>query len=170
MALRTRSGFSLDPNATFVVSGEFGGLGRNIACWLADQGARHLLLLSRSGGQSEKGKELVKYLELKGVMALAPACDVSDGESVKNALRESGSQMPRIKGCIQAAMAPRVSIDVTLFAFRWANIPRTLVLKKFPTNSGRELLALRRKDRGTSTNIFPKEWTFSSCYRLSRAF
>ncbi|KAJ5588138.1 hypothetical protein N7537_010816 [Penicillium hordei] len=107
MALRTRPSFLLDPNATFVVSGAFGALGRNIACWLADQGARHLLLLSRSGGQSEKGKELVKHLELKGVMVLAPACNVSDGESVKNALRESRSQMPRIKGCIQAAMVPR---------------------------------------------------------------
>ncbi|KAJ5516222.1 hypothetical protein N7527_007782 [Penicillium freii] len=107
MGLRTRPSFSLDPNATFVVSGAFGGLGRNIACWLADQGARHLLLLSRSGGQIEKGKELVKHLELKGVMVLAPACDVSDGESVKSALRESRSQMPRIKGCIQAAMVPR---------------------------------------------------------------
>lgn len=170
MALRTRPSFSLDPNATFVVSGAFGGLGRNIACWLADQGARHLLLLSRSGGQSEKGKELVKYLKLKGVMVLAPACDVSDGESVKNALRESRSQMPRIKGCIQAAMIPRVSIDVTLFDFRWANFPRTLALKKFPTNSGRNPLAPRFRDRGTSTNIFPEAWTFLSCCRLSRVF
>ncbi|CAI7624844.1 unnamed protein product [Penicillium glandicola] len=106
-ALRTRPSSALDPNATFVVSGAFGGLGRNIACWIADQGARHLLLLSRSGGQSEKGKELIKHLELKGVMVLAPACDISDGESVKNALRESRAQMPRIKGCIQAAMVSR---------------------------------------------------------------
>ncbi|KAJ5950212.1 uncharacterized protein N7479_008625 [Penicillium vulpinum] len=106
-ALRTRPSFKLDPNATFVVSGEFEGLGRNIACWLADHGARHLLLLSRSGGQHEKHKELVKHLELKGVMVLAPACAVSDGESVKNALRESRSQMPRIKGCIQAAMVSK---------------------------------------------------------------
>ncbi|KAK4861763.1 hypothetical protein LT330_003798 [Penicillium expansum] len=106
-ALKTRPSFTFDPNATFVVSGAFGGLGRNIACWLADQGARYLLLLSRSGGQSEKGKDLVKHLELKGVMVLALACDISDGESVKNALRESQSQMPHIRGCIQAAMVSR---------------------------------------------------------------
>ncbi|KGO73766.1 Acyl transferase/acyl hydrolase/lysophospholipase [Penicillium italicum] len=106
-ALRTRPSFALDANATFVVSGAFGGLGRKIACWLADQGARHLLLLSRSGAQSEKSKDLIKHLELKGVMVLAPSCDISNGESLDNALRESQSQMPRIKGCIQAAMVSR---------------------------------------------------------------
>jgi NAD(P)-dependent dehydrogenase (short-subunit alcohol dehydrogenase family)/acyl carrier protein len=94
----------LDSNATFVISGGLGGLGRNIARWLADHGARHLLLLSRSGGQTEKGKDLIHQLEEKGVKVLAPMCDVSDELSVKNALLECRSRMPPIKGCIQAAM------------------------------------------------------------------
>ena len=90
-----------------MISGGLGGLGRNIACWLADQGARHLLLLSRSGGKTEKGKNHIKHLEEMGVKVLAPVCDISDKLSVENALRECRSHMPPIKGCIQAAMVLR---------------------------------------------------------------
>jgi NADP-dependent 3-hydroxy acid dehydrogenase YdfG/acyl carrier protein len=105
--LKTRPTFSFDANATFVISGGLGGLGRNIACWLADQGARHLLLLSRSGGQTEKGKDLIQHLERKGVQVLAPKCDISDELSMEAALLACRSQMPPIRGCIQAAMVLR---------------------------------------------------------------
>ncbi|KAJ5894604.1 hypothetical protein N7495_006295 [Penicillium taxi] len=105
--LKTRPSLSLDPNATFVVSGGLGGLGKNISCWLADHGARHLLVLSRSGSQGAKGMALTRYLEKRGVQILAPSCDISDEESLQNALSECRSKMPPIKGCIQAAMVLR---------------------------------------------------------------
>lgn len=107
--MKTRHDFSLDANATFVISGALGGLGQNIASWLVDHGARHLLLLSRSGGQSEKGKALVQRLEQKGAQVLAPVCDISDEMSLQSALSECTSQMPPIRGCLQAAMVLRVS-------------------------------------------------------------
>ncbi|CAG7929919.1 unnamed protein product [Penicillium olsonii] len=108
--LRTRPAYSLDSNSTFVVSGGLGGIGKNIICWLADRGARHLLVLSRSGGQTEKARGVIQSLEERGVQVLAPMCDVSDRASVENALRESRSSMPPIKGCIQAAMVLRDAV------------------------------------------------------------
>ncbi|KAJ5081201.1 hypothetical protein N7456_013439 [Penicillium angulare] len=105
--LKTKDNLVLDPNATFVISGGLGGLGQNIASWLVDHGARHLLLLSRSGGQSEKGRALIKRLEENGAQVMAPACDISDETSLRNALSECDSNMPRIKGCFQAAMVLR---------------------------------------------------------------
>lgn len=99
----------MDPNSTFVVCGGLGGLGSNIVKWLADRGARHILLLSRSGGQGEKNGVLINTLKGKGIDVVAPACDVSDETSLQRILRECTSQMPPIKGCIQAAMVLRVS-------------------------------------------------------------
>ncbi|KAE8402996.1 hypothetical protein BDV37DRAFT_294863 [Aspergillus pseudonomiae] len=93
-----------DPNATYVISGGLGGLGQNAVNWLVSRGARNLLLLSRSGGDNPEGRELFDQLHSQGVKALAPACDVSDAQSLRKALDACQSHMPPIKGCIQGAM------------------------------------------------------------------
>ncbi|KAL4934290.1 uncharacterized protein BDV17DRAFT_296996 [Aspergillus undulatus] len=106
--LNTRPNTSLDPEATYVISGGLGGLGRNIALWLVDRGARNLLLLSRSGNQSPKAQELVAELEQRKVRVLTPSCDIADSESLKSALESSQVLgMPPVRGCIQAAMVLR---------------------------------------------------------------
>jgi NAD(P)-dependent dehydrogenase (short-subunit alcohol dehydrogenase family) len=45
----TRPSFMMNPNATFVIVGGLGGIGRATARWMADQGAKHLILLSGFG-------------------------------------------------------------------------------------------------------------------------
>ncbi|OJJ38044.1 hypothetical protein ASPWEDRAFT_106140 [Aspergillus wentii DTO 134E9] len=104
--LNTKPRLSLDPNATFVIAGGFGGIGKNIARWLADNGARHLVLLSRSGGQGTKAQTLINELHARHVQVMTPFCDISDEASLRKALAECHS-MPPIKGCIQAAMVIR---------------------------------------------------------------
>ena len=99
-----------DPNATYVISGGLGGLGQNAVNWLVSRGARNLLLLSRSGGDNPEGRELLDQLHSQGVKALAPACDVSDAQSLRKALDACQSHMPPIKGCIQGAMVLHVRI------------------------------------------------------------
>src|SRR6185436_3184761 len=44
---RTAGALQLDANAAYLITGGFGALGRHVAAWLADQGARHLVLLGR---------------------------------------------------------------------------------------------------------------------------
>ncbi|KAJ5683051.1 hypothetical protein N7462_006216 [Penicillium macrosclerotiorum] len=117
--LQNKPSYSLDPNATFVVCGGLGGLGSNIVHWLADRGARHLLLLSRSGGQDKKSRALIDSLRVRDVQVMAPACDVSDEVPVQNALRECASQMPPIKGCIQAAMVLRDALFENISHQSW---------------------------------------------------
>ena len=52
----------LSADATYIIIGGTGGLGRSIARWMAAHGARHLVLVSRSGGASSKVQELVYSL------------------------------------------------------------------------------------------------------------
>ncbi|KAE8377420.1 hypothetical protein BDV26DRAFT_215055 [Aspergillus bertholletiae] len=102
--LKPKPNSFFDPNATYVVSGGLGGLGQNSVNWLVSRGARNLLLLSRSGGDSPEGRQLLDHLHKQGVEALAPACNVNDAQSLRNAIDACQSRMPPIKGCIQGAM------------------------------------------------------------------
>ncbi|MCJ1382876.1 hypothetical protein MMC17_005989 [Xylographa soralifera] len=96
---------TLDSKATYLLAGGLGGLGRNIARWMAACGARYILLLSRSGALSEAAQSLLITLQAKGVHVMAPRCDISNKEQVSQVLNECAAHMPPIRGCIQAAMA-----------------------------------------------------------------
>ncbi|OJJ75778.1 hypothetical protein ASPBRDRAFT_38078 [Aspergillus brasiliensis CBS 101740] len=104
-ATRPRSRFSAD--ASYVIAGGLGGLGRSLARWMASRGARHLVLLSRSGARTAAAQALVQELEGQGVQVATPAVDISQRESLEQALSELARTMPPIRGCIQATVALR---------------------------------------------------------------
>ncbi|KAI1475846.1 KR domain-containing protein [Daldinia eschscholtzii] len=95
---------NIDPNASYVIAGGLGGIGRSLATWFGHRGAKYLILLSRSGPISEAAKNLIKELTKRGVTVATPRCDVSDAESLKGAINDATKTMPPIKGCIQASM------------------------------------------------------------------
>lgn len=98
-------------DATYILSGGLGGLGRSIARWMAKQGARNLVFLSRSGGASDTAKELLQELKSSGVRAAALACDVSDEKALVAALKGCEEQgFPKVAGVIQGAMQLKVRI------------------------------------------------------------
>ncbi|KAI0392953.1 putative polyketide synthase [Xylariaceae sp. FL0594] len=101
--------YQLDDDATYVVCGGLGGLGRAIARWMISRGARNLILLSRSGPETPEAQDLISELQQRGVCCEAPRCDVTDRHSLEITLKECGKRLPPIKGCIQAAMVMRES-------------------------------------------------------------
>lgn len=102
--------YQFDSTATYVVSGGLGGIGRSIAEWLSRNGARNLVLLSRSGLKSRTAKQLVGKLEQGGIRVYAPNCDISSPDAVKSVFDHVEASMPPIKGCIQASMVVEVSV------------------------------------------------------------
>ena len=76
---------------------------------MARRGARHLLLLSRSGASSREAKELLDEMQKMGVTVVAAPCDVSDERALASVLADSIQKLPPIKGCIQASMVLDVS-------------------------------------------------------------
>jgi hypothetical protein len=77
---------------------------------MARRGARHLLLLSRTGAVGEAAFQLLDELRGEGVNVQAPACDVADAQVLASVLSQSSATMPQIKGCIQAAMVLKVRL------------------------------------------------------------
>lgn len=74
---------------------------------MVQRGARNLILLSRSGPKSDAAKQLMEELRGLGVCIRAPKCDVSSVASLSDALSHC-SDMPPIKGCLQATMVLQV--------------------------------------------------------------
>ncbi|KAI1108641.1 hypothetical protein F5Y14DRAFT_435490 [Nemania sp. NC0429] len=116
-----RKTWQFDQQASYVIAGGFGGLGRAIAKWMVDRGAKHLIMLSRSGAVSEAAVELVSSLTARGVTVFAPKCDASSSNSLKAALEESAARaMPPIKGCINGAMVLQDAVFDNMTYAQWA--------------------------------------------------
>ena len=105
--------YDLDPQATYLISGGLGGLGRSAALWMARRGARNLILLSRSGPKTDVAIKVVKKLQQMGVSVATPKCDVSSAENLDAVLSECAKTMPPIQGCIQSSMVLQVSKETT---------------------------------------------------------
>ncbi|RAH81723.1 KR-domain-containing protein, partial [Aspergillus japonicus CBS 114.51] len=102
--------YQFNANATYVIAGGFGGLGRSICRWMASRGARNLLALSRSGARTEPARQLVQELRALGVTIVAPTCDIIQPDSLAEVLKEHASTLPPIRGCIQCTMVLRDAV------------------------------------------------------------
>ncbi|KAK6507176.1 hypothetical protein TWF481_005625 [Arthrobotrys musiformis] len=117
--LKPRERWSFDAKASYVIAGGLGGLGRDMARWMAAKGARSLVLLSRSGPRTPEAVSLVEELKAQGVACFTPACDISDRQAVEEMVNALTGSIPPIKGCIQASMVLRSSAFVNMSHSDW---------------------------------------------------
>lgn len=97
----------LQPDATYVLAGGLGGLGRNIAIFLVDLGARHICFLSRSTTASQDTETFLTDLRKRQVSVSAYKCDIADMRSLRSTLQQCRQEHPPIKGVVQCAMVLR---------------------------------------------------------------
>ena len=91
------------PKGTVVVVGGASGFGLETACWLADQGIRHLALTSRRGPATPGAAEARTRLRALGAEARLIAADAADPEALAAALDGIRAGMPPIEGVVHAA-------------------------------------------------------------------
>lgn len=92
------------PDATYVFPGGLGGLGRSIATWMVDQGARNIVFTSRSGATKPEAQKLLDNLARKGARTKAFACDISHASQLNQVLEEIKVDFPPIRGVITGTM------------------------------------------------------------------
>ncbi|KAF7113795.1 hypothetical protein CNMCM5793_004850 [Aspergillus hiratsukae] len=92
------------PDTSYLLVGGFGGLGRAVATWMVEKGARNLIILSRSGVESPKNRAFVKDLESQGAHVTAVTGSVTD---VQDVLRAVAAATQPIAGVIQMSMVLR---------------------------------------------------------------
>ncbi|KAL4941948.1 hypothetical protein BDV06DRAFT_222645 [Aspergillus oleicola] len=95
----------LRADATYLIVGGFGGLGRAIIAWSADHGAQHILCLSRSGDPNSQGQELIDELGARGITVMAKACDISSSSELASLLLQVGQdRLPPVRGIFHCGM------------------------------------------------------------------
>ena len=101
---------TFDPNATYLLVGCLGGLGRSLSTWMVEQGARHLAFLSRSGTNKPEAVSIVEELVAAGAFPEVIQCNVTDLDALTSAV-EHLSATRQVKGVIHAAMVEGVSFQ-----------------------------------------------------------
>ncbi|KAI0166917.1 hypothetical protein GGR52DRAFT_581678 [Hypoxylon sp. FL1284] len=110
----------LRPDATYIIPGGMGGLGRSLLKWMASKGARHLVAISRSGAKDPRAQQVLEELSQLGVKAKAFAADTSCMEQCQTVLREIAEEgFPPIRGAIIMAMNVQDSMFETMGFDAW---------------------------------------------------
>jgi Short-chain dehydrogenases of various substrate specificities len=95
-------------DASYILVGGLGGIGRAISLWMADHGAKHLIFVNRSGILGESAQNTVRTLRSKSVTVTVHACDIADEAQVSEMLSTIAETEPPIRGLIHGAMTLKV--------------------------------------------------------------
>jgi acyl transferase domain-containing protein/acyl carrier protein len=88
--------------ATYLITGGLGGIGRAVATWMAEQGAKHLVLMGR-GPASKSGQETVDALRAEGTEVVVARGDVTRADQLAAVFQSISASMPPLRGVVHAA-------------------------------------------------------------------
>ncbi|KAL8832579.1 MAG: hypothetical protein Q9170_004823 [Blastenia crenularia] len=113
------------PQATYLLVGCLGGLGRSLTTWMVERGAKHLAFISRSGADKPEAAEIIKSIQLAGASAMVYRADASNQEEVLRLVKMLTAERP-IRGVVHAAMVLKDGIYENMAAedFSAATIPK----------------------------------------------
>jgi acyl transferase domain-containing protein/NAD(P)-dependent dehydrogenase (short-subunit alcohol dehydrogenase family)/acyl carrier protein len=114
--------FAIDPAASYLVTGGFGALGLRTAQWLADRGARQLVLVGRRS-PSVDAAAAIAALRSSGVQVTTAQADVTDDTTMANLL---GKLVAPLRGVVHAA---GVLDDGVLLDQTWSRVRRVMAPK-----------------------------------------
>jgi surfactin synthase thioesterase subunit/NAD(P)-dependent dehydrogenase (short-subunit alcohol dehydrogenase family)/aryl carrier-like protein len=89
-------------DATYLVTGGLGMLGRSAAKWLIRKGAKHLVLTGRNASP-EAAQEVFSAAEIKSAAIHVVAADISREEDVSRLMQTISNELPPLKGVVHSA-------------------------------------------------------------------
>ncbi|WP_438010602.1 SDR family NAD(P)-dependent oxidoreductase [Sorangium sp. So ce321] len=92
----------LRPDGAYLITGGLGALGLEVARWMVERGAKHLVLVGRSGG-SPAAQEAVGALERAGARVEIARADVANATELATALARVALRIPPLRGVVHAA-------------------------------------------------------------------
>ncbi|SPJ72405.1 related to polyketide synthase [Fusarium torulosum] len=99
--------YRFNPAASYLLVGGLGGLGRAVSSWMVENGARHLIYLSRSAGETESDKGFFEELRSQECTVTGVKGDVTELADVQRAVTEAASVSVPLKGVINMSMVLR---------------------------------------------------------------
>lgn len=116
---------SFREDSTYLITGGMGGLGLLVARWMVQRGARHLVLVGRSGASVAVNEQL-EELEQAGAQVNVAQADVSDVEQITKVLSEIERTLPPLRGIIHSV---GVLDDGVLQQQNWQRFAKVLAPK-----------------------------------------
>ncbi|MEE1820909.1 SDR family NAD(P)-dependent oxidoreductase, partial [Streptomyces sp. BE20] len=108
------------PRGTVLITGGTGGIGTQIARWMARGGAEHLVLVGRAGPQAPGASELAAELTALGCRVTLAACDVADRAALGALVERLRADGEQIRSVLHAAgaglLVPLADTDLPEFA------------------------------------------------------
>lgn len=102
----------LRPDVSYLSIGGLGGLGRSIASWMVERGAKHLIFFSRSAGSVTSEDPYIKELAARGCSVQTFSGSISNLADVKKVVASAAKP---IAGILQASMI--LSVSISFFSF-----------------------------------------------------
>ncbi|PGH18371.1 hypothetical protein AJ79_00437 [Helicocarpus griseus UAMH5409] len=121
----------LDENASYLIPGGLGGLGRSILSWMVTCGAKHLIVPSRSGASAPAAAKLVSSLSSRGVHIVTPRCNAANIDELAILLEDTKQTMPPIRGVINCAMVLPNAVFANMSFQQWSTAVNTKVAISF---------------------------------------
>ncbi len=92
------------PHVTYLITGGTRGFGLATALWLAEQGAKHIVVVGRSAEISEELKSAIRTAESFGCTIAPVSADITNPVQLRSELEKACQTLPRIRGVIHCAM------------------------------------------------------------------
>ena len=126
VSLKASSGaFSANPAGSYLVTGGLGMLGRHVARWLVDRGAKQVVLVSRRSADTAT-QEFLDSLSQSGCDVVVHSADVSQRADVESMMQKFDEDWQPLAGVIHAA---GVLDDGLLESQTWERFEKVLAPK-----------------------------------------
>jgi acyl carrier protein/NADP-dependent 3-hydroxy acid dehydrogenase YdfG len=122
---RPRGRFRARRDASYLITGAYGALGRKVTEWLAASGAGHLALMGRRAADGETSLWL-RGLREQGVQLLSLQADISVMEELAGAIKQIDDCMPPLRGVLHLA---GIVEDGVLSNLEWPSFARVQAAK-----------------------------------------
>jgi acyl transferase domain-containing protein/NADPH:quinone reductase-like Zn-dependent oxidoreductase/SAM-dependent methyltransferase/aryl carrier-like protein len=96
--------FAFRPDASYLITGGFGGLGLTLARWIIEHGGRNVVLMGRSGAASDEARKALEDLQTTGARVMAARADITDEKQLADVLADIDRTMPPLRGLFHTAM------------------------------------------------------------------
>ena len=124
---RQAKAFAVDPDRTHLISGGLGGFGLATARWLIERGARHLVLVGRSGAATESARSAIAQMRALGATVRVEALDIANVTAADTLFADLSKTMPPLAGIVHAAMVLDDAIVANLDEARLIRVLRPKV-------------------------------------------
>lgn len=113
---------SLDnPDATYLIAGGLGGIGRAITQWMIEQGAKNLVLVSRHATSHQEAHSLRRAARTAGCELQIYDCDISKEASLVQLIRDCSGSLPPFRGVVNGAMVLDDTVLERMTFEQWRN-------------------------------------------------